>query len=345
MFLFRKNIILVPENYDGINISKGLLSLDCYDNITNCTLKTYNLDSTQKLLFGVAVNGKLFKFNVPEYKVRDFEFDLNIAINNNDEISCVLVNMQNNNYDILLWGSTQINKAWQSMLKMMIEDETTAKQNVQTWDFVNKTKEQEKQPAKLYRDTEKFDNSFEKSSLFNKTYNNDFDDRERNNLQTSVFSSIGTENDELEKYIDKVIELAEDDKNELGNENFNESKSNNNTEKINSTFYERIYPQIKKMLNDNESEKVLEEILPNSKFCKVRFDDEKGYYVFGIIYEDETPKYICYGVPAKKTDAPPDEMSELYQWMPIDASNADGDGFYMMYQDAKSGENISVDII
>jgi hypothetical protein len=99
------------------------------------------------------------------------------------------------------------------------------------------------------------------------------------------------------------------------------------------------------MFNSNDAEIVLNEIIPNSKFCKINFDDNTGHYVFGVIYDDNKPKYLCYGVPAKKDSKPPKELSSYYQWLPIDVEEESGDGYYMMYQDASTGQNISVEMV
>ena len=67
--------------------------------------------------------------------------------------------------------------------------------------------------------------------------------------------------------------------------------------------------------------------------------------VFGVIYENSAPKYLCYGVPAQNGDNPPKELSQYYQWLPIDSEDENSNGFFMMYQDAVTGKNISVEVI
>lgn len=332
MFLFRKNIILVPSDYDGIKSTKGLISFDCYDGMADCVLRVYNYVPNKPLTLGVAVNGKLNKFELPQNKIKNFEFNLPFTIKSVDDISCVLLDIEDDDYNIVLWGSTQINNAWKSTLKMMVENEVDLPKNRNSNDMMTDDNPKE---------FEFKDDFFEK---INKPVEKDVD-----NSKSEIQRSITTEDDDLEKYIDKVIELAENDEQIIYDKD-----SNNNNENIIETpqkmneiesFYERLKPQIDKMFEINQPEEVLNEIIPASKFCRVEFDDGNGYYVFGIIYDEGYPKYLCYGVPAQKGDRPPREMSTLYQWLPIDVNNSTGDGFYMMYQDAETGKNISVDII
>lgn len=374
MFLYRKNIILVPSDYDGVSLTKGLLSLDCFDDKTECSLRCYNLFISKPLVLGVSINNNLNKIQVNQAETKNFKFVIDQKIKNTDEISCVLLNLKQNGYDIELWGSTQINSGWKSTLKLMLEDELFLKDREEVTDTQNLAEEINnkfdtttknfdisKQTAEqdlfcqnnnkpvlddsyTYQNQNfvnkddtlinNFNNDSDKNSTntsfkFNQNLNQSFD--EKNQADAEIYSY---EDEKINAFIDKVIDMTED--REYGNIKKDASEL---------TFYERINPQIEKMFANNKAETVLNEILPNSKFCKVEFDDGSGYYVFGIIYDDGTPKYLCYGLPAQRDSEPPTELSNLYQWLPIDATDENGDGYYMMYQDAVTGKNISVEII
>lgn len=341
MFLFRKNIILVPSDYDGVCLTKGLINFDCYDGDTECTLRCYNLQEDKPLTFGVAVNGKLYKFQVPNEKTKNFDFKLPITIKNSDEISCVLLNVGRNGYNIVLWGSTQMNNAWKSTLKMMLEAEDDFANNIKS-NVQNQSNENQYNEVQQSYNLQSNEIASAKTEVKSESaYEN----------KSSIQSSVSVEDDALDRFIDRVIEITEKEESQndlrLQQTDITQGVSSIDSGKQaqNITFYERIKPQLDKMFEVNQNETVLEEIIPSSKFCKVQFDDGSGYYVFGIIYDDGRPKYLCYGLPAQKNEKPPREMSELYQWFPIDANEASGDGFYMMYQDAATGKNISVDVI
>ena len=67
---------------------------------------------------------------------------------------------------------------------------------------------------------------------------------------------------------------------------------------------------------------------------------QSGYYVVGVINENKTPKYICYGVPAVYSKTPPKELDGFCTFIPLSIFSLDGDGFWMMFQDAVTGECI-----
>ena len=148
MFLFRKNIILVPSDYDGISFTKGLLSLDCFDDKTKCTLRCYNLECKDDMLFGVAIGTKLNKIKISKNSAKNVPFDLDFPVNSNQDISCVLLNIKQDDYNIVLWGSTEINNNWKSTLEMMLKDDDVlpskkeeTRQNVEKSNFeVNQKK-------------------------------------------------------------------------------------------------------------------------------------------------------------------------------------------------------------
>ena len=136
----------------------------------------------------------------------------------------------------------------------------------------------------------------------------------------------------LESYIDKVYAETEDDK-----------KSNDYIKPKRESFFSKVSGQVEKMFQDKEPEKVLENIIPDSKFCRV--ENGNDYYVFGVIYEGGVEKCLCYGVPSDYKDVPPKELEGYCQWLPVDPENYLSKGYWLTYQDAKTGENIMVEII
>lgn len=106
------------------------------------------------------------------------------------------------------------------------------------------------------------------------------------------------------------------------------------------SFFEEIRSQVDKLFDKNPAEEYLQELIPNSKWVKVEFDEGGDYYVFGLLYEDEVLKYICYGVPGIFQKTPPKQLSGYPVWFPLDKGRADGFGYWLTYQDAESGESI-----
>lgn len=58
----------------------------------------------------------------------------------------------------------------------------------------------------------------------------------------------------------------------------------------------------------------------------------------GLTEEKGRPKYICYGVPAKYSPYPPKELAGYCTFIPLSIFEMKGDGFWMLFQDAKTGE-------
>lgn len=106
------------------------------------------------------------------------------------------------------------------------------------------------------------------------------------------------------------------------------------------TFYEDIKDQLDVLFNKYPSEDILSEIIPDSKWAKVDFEEKGEYYVVGLMYENDKIKYVCYGVPSIKDSEPPKELKGFCTWLPIDATKESSFGYWITYQDAESGENV-----
>lgn len=105
-------------------------------------------------------------------------------------------------------------------------------------------------------------------------------------------------------------------------------------------FYLAVKPQLDEMFICYPMETALTDLVPNSKW--VRVDTEDDYYVVGIIYELDEPQYITYGIPGKRDIAPPDDIKGLCEWLPLDIGNPSGDGYWILYQNAKNGKTVNL---
>lgn len=108
------------------------------------------------------------------------------------------------------------------------------------------------------------------------------------------------------------------------------------------TFFDGIKDQITTLFDKFPEEDILKEIIPDSKWAKIDYEQTGEYYVVGLMYEDGVIKYVCYGIPGIYGDEPPKELKGFAQWLPIDSTKADGFGYWLTYQDAETGENIKL---
>ena len=113
----------------------------------------------------------------------------------------------------------------------------------------------------------------------------------------------------------------------------------------NNIFYEEISGQLNSLFEKYQAEKTLENIISNSKWVRIDYEDSGMYYVVGLIYENEKVKYICYGVPGIWAENCPEELNGLAEWLPLDENDPHGKGYWISYQDATSGENIKIEVV
>ena len=113
-------------------------------------------------------------------------------------------------------------------------------------------------------------------------------------------------------------------------------------EEKDETFFDGIKEQVESLFEKYPEEEILKQIVPDSKWVKIDYEDKGEYYVVGLLYENNKIKYVCYGVPGMYSKEPPDELRGFSQWLPIDASKEDGFGYWITYQDADSGENVQL---
>lgn len=116
--------------------------------------------------------------------------------------------------------------------------------------------------------------------------------------------------------------------------NLEDDKVDEKLQKPSTDFYNSIKEELDQLFATYQADKELEELIENSKWVRVPTGEE-GYYVTGIIYYDDVPQIICYGVPDKDDSNPPPCNSTCRQWLPIAEG---GRGYWMMYQSAIDGE-------
>lgn len=116
-------------------------------------------------------------------------------------------------------------------------------------------------------------------------------------------------------------------------ENISDGKKYNDE----NPYYLSVKNQVEDLLQKFEKEENLERLIFNSRFVKINYSENK-YYVVGVIYENDVEKYICYGVPSVYSETPPKELDGFCSFIPLSVFDVKGEGYFMMFQDAVSGE-------
>ena len=104
-------------------------------------------------------------------------------------------------------------------------------------------------------------------------------------------------------------------------------------------FYKTVEAELTALFNKFNEKIGLEKIFPKSTWAKINYSKNR-YYVVGLIKENGKEKYICYGVPATYSPNPPKELKGFCTFIPLSIFDLSGEGFWMMFQDAVSGECI-----
>lgn len=295
--LLKKNVILIPADYDGNSNQKGVLTLEYKKDKVLGSIRCYNLKPTDEIFsIGVQVGDSTFKTQATSKQLANLKLEIKAVANNASKINCVIVKLNGQNYSTLLWGSTEITK--------------TMAESYFVQSLLEKTQILAMQAKPLEQTT--IAQSIEQK-------------------QEEIF-----EDEMLENYIDKVVASTSDECEQKTNV-VQQDKSNEHT------FFDSVEHQVNMLFDTNEADLELEKIIPDSKFCKVQNGEE--FYVFGVIYQQNKPRCICYGIPAEYSSVPPAEVDGFCQWLPLDSNNYQGKGYWLTYQDAISGENIVVELV
>ena len=179
--------------------------------------------------------------------------------------------------------------------------------------------------------------------------------------ETFVKTVVAAHNEEKKEKLDlsEMCELPTSEELEgIITEELNNSLDDISTEELNpideelkninlgdETFYESMSDQIEELFNKYPSEPNLEKLIPNSKWVKIDYENNGNYYVLGLIYEDIELKYIAYGVPGTFSENAPNGLNNYSQWLPTNPESPNDFGYWVMYQNALSGESVEIDAI
>ena len=95
------------------------------------------------------------------------------------------------------------------------------------------------------------------------------------------------------------------------------------------------------LFETHPKEEELEKSIPLSKWVRVTFARNK-YYTVGVICDEKRPKYICYGGPAESRGEPPLALKGYCSYLPLSLFDVNGKGYWMMYQDAETGQCVKI---
>jgi hypothetical protein len=106
-------------------------------------------------------------------------------------------------------------------------------------------------------------------------------------------------------------------------------------------YYNQAKPELDAIFNKFQTEETLSRMIADSKWARIYYSETK-FYVVGLIKENGAEKYICYGVPARYSPKPPKELDGVCSFIPLSLFDMKGDGYWMMFQSAITGECVKI---
>lgn len=107
------------------------------------------------------------------------------------------------------------------------------------------------------------------------------------------------------------------------------------------TYYEQVKADLSALFDKHPAERELAECIPYSRWAKVTFSRNK-FYTVGVISDEQKPKYICYGVPSSSRGEPPAALKGFCSYLPLSVFDLNGKGYWMMFQDAETGQCVRI---
>ncbi len=156
-------------------------------------------------------------------------------------------------------------------------------------------------------------------------------------------SLINNELDKTELFslAESDLKFPDDEKDENNIDSTDEKVDAPSVEK-NGNFYSLIQPQLDELFARFPHFKQLEDLVENTEWIKVSYsDDGSKHYILGKLYDGAEVTHLCYGIPApSRSTAPPSNLTDYCQWLPLNLDKPDDEGYWVMYQNAETGENV-----
>lgn len=105
-------------------------------------------------------------------------------------------------------------------------------------------------------------------------------------------------------------------------------------------FYRTVKDKIDDLFLKNPPISSLSQLIPDSKWVKSTYKNS-GFYIVGIIYATDLPKYIVYGVPGEK-NVKPKGFQQYTLFIPESFFNLNN-GYWCVFQNAETGEREKID--
>lgn len=314
MNIIKKTIILSDKT--SKNKPQMVLELENKNSMVFGCLKSYNQKYLGDLILGIKSGAKIVKQNI-SFVDKKCQFKLSDPIDLGGDIDCVMVDTSKD-FEPILWGNAKANST-KSLISSLKESVGKLSKGL---------RQQSKSP------------SIQNSSGC--VHNSQYASPKPSSIPKNSDPEVAMASVELTTN-DTGFDLAEETKAELFETNEEELTGEIDRGINTHNFYDLISDQIAELFARYPREKNLEALVDGSEWCKIDSDTEGRYYVVGIIKKDGDIRYICYGVPGSYDVEPPRELRGYSQWLPTDPHAPYTSGYWVMYQDSDTGENVMLE--
>ena len=107
-------------------------------------------------------------------------------------------------------------------------------------------------------------------------------------------------------------------------------------------YYLAVKAEIDELFKKYPKDDSLKSTFPYSEWARVKGEEGNAEYLIGVIYEELTPRYICYALPAADRDLPPEEIAPVCTFVPSNAFS-DSIGFFVIFQSCATGECVKIE--
>lgn len=306
MKTFKRILVLTAKNDN--KKPQMILTLEQKNGGVFGHVKSYSNTYANDLLLGIKSGREIIKQNI-RFIDGNCQFKLPSTIDLDGEIACAMVDITSG-FEPILWGTSKNDNQKTTILSTLRE-------------HINKisSRSQTKEPAKVTSTQSNENTKTSELSQISLTPESPY-------TEQIAMSCTNTEQVDMDK--SKLFESSDEEVENIINKNIHTSHE----------FYNLISDQLDELFNRYPREENLEALIDESKWCKIDSDIDGRYYVVGLIYVDEEIKYICYGVPGNYEIEPPSELKKYSQWLPTDPQKPYTVGYWVMYQDADTGENV-----
>jgi len=338
-------------------------------------LRSYDL-GTRSAVLGISINNKqVFKQNVEIVNNKTYNFKLDKSFDIDSKIGCVLVENIDGRLKPIVYGSSDEIKDYKSVVidglnnainnvfvKRACEasvsyenpstlnspetESETCEENIERDVLMNKNEASEQALCLESEEIHKMEEDCLEKSLEEEFLKEEqrlgesFEESEQETITKNLVFDDDSSMKEVEEQV--IFPKAHEDAKLFDSTNEEIEQDIETALNASNEFYNMISEQIDELFLKYPRENMLEQLIPESKWVKVDYENDGHFYVIGLIYEDAVLQYVCYGVPGEFSLEPPRELEKYSQWLPLNPKEPEGEGYWIMYQDADSGDAVEL---